>query len=98
MVNGANLRVVTRQSVRNLPGPVPAPVVDDDDLIGVSHLRKDKLKGIHHSLNICFLIIGGEKGREALQLIHSSTLNNHLDQTLSYGSYRNWNKNKHDHP
>jgi hypothetical protein len=44
LVDGTNPSVLTRQSVRNLPGPVLAPVINDDNFIIVSHLGENGLE------------------------------------------------------
>src|SRR5258708_27274098 len=40
VMNDADAAVPARQLIRNLAGPVGAPVVDDDDLVAVETLRR----------------------------------------------------------
>ena len=65
MMNDTDPLILFHQSIRDLSGPVLAPVIDNDDFIILGHLGKDGSKPIHHPLHIGLFIIGREKSRKA---------------------------------
>ena len=68
MVNGSYTWILFSDTLDDLPGPVPAAVVDRDNFPLLGYFRQYLLRLKNYSLHVFFLVVSGKEHRQRRNL------------------------------